>query len=366
MAPLESWERVWIDKDLFGEDVHSYINCTQCHHGESVDDYDLAHDGLVTEVVTSPEVCGDCHVDNGLPAYNSLHNTLSGYDTALYARSVPENHDAIEEMEAMHCNSCHATCGDCHVSQPSSVGGGLLDGHDFIEKPSMARNCTACHGSRIKNEYYGSHDEIPSDVHFRARMDCMECHTADEMHGKDMEDVAHRYEGEREPRCETCHEDVMMGNEDADIREHEKHSEDLLACQVCHSTSYINCVNCHVEQTGDGQPFFTVEDNYLGFFIGLNPERTEERPYKYVPMRHVPIDPSSFSYYGVDLLPNFAERPTWVYATPHNIQLLTPQADRCSNCHTNDDVFLTMDNMLNSLEAEANVDVMVEEAPERP
>lgn len=361
MAPVEPWERVWINPEAFGEDVHSYINCTDCHQGEAVDDFEQAHDGLVTSVVSSPEVCGDCHVDNGVPAFNSLHNSLQGYDTVLYSRSTPENHAAIEEMQANHCNDCHATCGDCHVSQPKSVGGGLLEGHDFVEKPSMSRNCTACHGSRVKDEYYGAHDEIPSDVHFRARMDCMECHSADEMHGMDMEGVDHRYAGAQEPKCITCHDDIEMG-EDSDTREHEKHDADLMSCQVCHSTTYINCVNCHVEQTEDGEPFFTVEDNYLGFYIGLNPERTEERPYKYVPMRHVPIDPSSFSYYGVEL-ENFTDRPTWTYATPHNIQLITPQAERCSNCHDNEELFLSPDNMLNSLEAEANASIMVEELP---
>lgn len=361
MAPVEPWERVWIDAETFSDDVHSYINCTECHGGQAVDDFEQAHDGLITEVVNSPDVCGRCHVDNGEPAYNSLHNTLAGYDTALYARSSPEHYDAIEDMQSNHCDSCHATCGDCHVSQPSSVGGGLLEGHTFVQEPSMSRNCTACHGSRVKNEYYGSNEDIPSDVHFRARMDCLECHTGDVMHGMDMEDVDHRYDGQQDPTCESCHEDVY--DEDSDIREHSKHESDTMSCQVCHSTSYVNCVNCHVEQTDEGAPFFTVEDNFMGFYIGLNPNPTEERPYKYVPVRHIPVDPDSFSFYGEDLLPNFDDRPTWVYATPHNIQLLTPQADRCGNCHGNEDVFLMVEDVADGEHA-ANQDVMLEEAPD--
>ncbi len=361
MAPVEPWERVWIDAETFTDDVHSYINCTECHGGEAVADYEQAHDGLVTEVVNSPEVCGRCHVDNGEAAFNSLHNTLAGYDTALYERSVPENHAVLEEMQANHCNSCHATCGDCHVSQPSSVGGGLLEGHTFVREPSMSRNCTACHGSRVKNEYYGSNEGIPSDVHFRARMDCADCHTADNMHGMGMTEVNHRYDGPQEPSCESCHENVI--NPDSEIFEHAKHEPDTMACQVCHSTSYINCVNCHVEQTEDGVPFFTVEDNFMGFFVGRNPEITAARPYKYVPVRHVPIDHDSFSFYGENLLPNFDNRPTWVYATPHNIQLLTPQTDRCRTCHANEEVFLMQEDVASD-EWAANQDVMLVEAPE--
>ncbi len=360
MAPLEPWERVWIDADTYSEDIHSYINCTDCHGGTDSEDMTTAHDGMSAEVASSPEVCGRCHVDNAMPAADSLHNTLRGYDTALYARSAPEHYPAIEEMESNHCNSCHATCGDCHVSQPTSVGGGLLDGHDFVSTPSMSRNCTACHGSRVKNEYYGANEGISSDVHFRARMSCTDCHEADEMHGMDMADVNHRYDGAPQPSCESCHADVLT--EDSDIRQHAVHEPGLLACQVCHSAAYVNCINCHVSQTDDGTPFYTVESNFFGFYIGANPNPTDERPYEYVPVRHVPIDVDSFSYYGEGLLPNFDSRPTWVYATPHNIQRITPQAESCRSCHTNDTVFLTPDQVADG-EQQANHDVILDEAP---
>jgi thiosulfate/3-mercaptopyruvate sulfurtransferase len=358
---LEPWERIWIDADAFADDVHSYINCTDCHGGQAIDDMTIAHEGQVNEVVTDPQaVCGQCHLDVAPMAAESLHNTLRGYDTVLYERSTPENHPALEAMQENHCDSCHADCGDCHVSQPTSVGGGLLEGHVFVETPSMSRNCTACHGSRIKDEYYGAHEGIQSDVHFRARMDCMACHTGDEMHGRDLQDADHRYDGPRTPTCESCHENIM---ENSDIREHARHEPDTMACQVCHSTSYINCVNCHVEQTEAGLPFFTVEDNFLGFYIGYNAEPSAERPYQYVPVRHVPVHPDSFSFYGDDLLPNFLSRPTWVYTTPHNIQRIAPQAERCDNCHLTDDVFLT-EGVVDPAERAQNAAVIVPEAPE--
>ncbi len=370
MAPMEPWERVWIDAEAFSEDVHSYINCTDCHGGQAVAEKDAAHTGLKPEVADDPETtCGQCHVDVAPYAKESLHNTLRGYDTALYARSEPEHHPAIEEMQSNHCDSCHADCGDCHVSQPTSVGGGLVAGHVFNRTPSMSQNCTACHGSRIKDEYYGAHEGIPSDVHFKQRMACVDCHTGDEMHGMKMEDVNHRYDGAQEPDCQSCHK-IEMGTGDEEeseeengiIREHVIHDETLMSCQVCHSTTYINCIDCHVEQTEEGTAFFRVDEHFLGFYVGLNPNQTEERPYKYVPLRHVPIAPDSFSFYGDDLLPNYEERPTWVYTTPHNIQRETPQTERCQGCHGNDDIFLTRDK-LSREERRANRDVIVDEAP---
>ena len=360
---MEPWERVWIDADTYSEDIHSYINCTDCHQGQSVDDMDAAHEGMLANPATDAlTTCGECHTDVTEPSINSLHSTLAGYDTALYARSLPENHATLEEAEANHCNDCHTTCGDCHVSQPTSVGSGLLAGHDFVNTPPMSQTCTACHGSRVKNEYYGLNEGYPADVHFRARMGCADCHTGDEIHGVGIE-AEHRYDGAQGPTCVSCHEDqVGVGS---GIEQHEIHGTELVSCQTCHSVAYTNCINCHVEQNEESIPFYTVEEHFMGFYIGLNPLRNADRPYSYVPLRHVPIDIDSFSYYGEDLLPNFDERPTWVYATPHNIQRNTPQTESCVSCHDNDQFFLTQA-IIAAEELEANRSVMVEGAPELP
>ena len=357
---MEPWERVWIDADTYSQDLHSNINCTDCHGGQAVDDMAAAHEGMVASPAADAEAtCGSCHTDLTTASMFSLHSTLEGYDTVLYERSSPEHYDALEEMEQNHCNSCHTTCGDCHVSQPTSVGGGLLSGHSFVGSPPMSQTCTACHGSRVKNEYYGLNEGIASDVHFRARMACVDCHTDVEIHGVGV-DADHRYAGTQDPTCESCHqEQIGVGS---GILEHEVHGTETLSCQSCHSTTYTNCINCHVEQTDDGVPFYTIEEHFFGFYLGLNPNRSAERPYEYVPLRHVPIDRDSFSFYGEDLLPNFDSRPTWVYATPHNIQRRTPQTENCTACHDNDTYFLTQA-VLASYELAANRSVASEPPP---
>lgn len=363
MAPLEPWERVLIDGELFQEDVHSRINCTDCHGGQSVEDMNTAHEGMVVSPTADPQAtCGTCHETISDAAVNSLHMTLAGYDTAIYERSTPENHPILEEMESYHCDSCHATCGDCHVSQPRSVGGGLVDGHQFNREPSMSQNCTACHGSRVKDEYYGAHEGISSDIHFKQRMACNDCHSGDEMHGVNV-DATHRYDGPAEPSCESCHTDQI--GLDSGILQHEIHGTETMACQVCHSVSYTSCTNCHVERTEDDIAFFSVEDHSLGFYIGQNAIISNDRPYEYVTVRHVPIDRDSFSFYGENLMSNFDTRPTWAYATPHNIQRNTPQTASCTSCHGNEDVFLTRNDVVAD-ERAANANVIVETVPPMP
>lgn len=363
MAPLEPWEKVLVDMDLLAEDVHGSISCVECHGGTTSADFEEAHDGLIPDPADEEhQVCGQCHSDIQASASESLHTTLAGYDHALYERSIPENHPVLEEMEANHCNSCHTTCGDCHISQPDSVGGGLLEGHQVVLTPPMTRTCTACHGSRVKDEYTGRNEGYPADVHFANRMNCVACHTGDELHGIGVE-AAHRYDGARTPQCESCHAGVV--GEDSDIPEHSIHGMDTMSCQVCHSVAYKNCSSCHVQQNEEGVPYYTIDPSWMEFRIALNEEPSEERPWKWVVVRHVPIDTESFAYYGDDLLINFDERPTWIEATPHNIQLSTPQTESCDSCHGNADIFLTEDAVLPA-ELEANGSIIVQEVPATP
>jgi thiosulfate/3-mercaptopyruvate sulfurtransferase len=112
----------------------------------------------------------------------------------------------------------------------------------------------------------------------------------------------------------------------------------------------------------EGVPFFKIEPSVMGFEIGYNPLRGDDRPWKYVPVRHVPIDTESFAYYGDDLLPNFDALPTWKYTTPHTIQRNTPQTETCDACHGNSEIFLTADDVLPE-ELEANQGVIVEDVP---
>lgn len=366
VAPLEPWEKVLVSEEFLAS-THGQMACSYCHAGnDKVEDKKASH---TAELIVYPsdapnQVCGRCHAEIDITAANSLHGDLGGYWTGLEARSIPKNHPALEGMFDNHCASCHASCGDCHVSQPTSVGGGFIDGHLVNKTPSMTRNCTACHGSRVGKEYLGQNEGLPPDVHFRqARFTCVSCHTGAEMHGDYTVDGGmpdHRYDGAQMPECTDCHAEVAAAN--SGILMHDLHG-DKLSCQVCHSVSYSSCDGCHVlVSETSGLPFFETEGTYLTFLIGRNPRISEERPYEYVPLRHVPIAETSFQYYGSNLLPNYDALPTWVYATPHNIQRNTPQTKLCTYCHNNSDVFLTVDKV-KADELEANQDVIIESIP---
>jgi len=90
-----------------------------------------------------------------------------------------------------------------------------------------------------------------------------------------------------------------------------------------------------------GLPYYETDESEFTFKIGRNPFKSDDRPWDYVLVRHVPVLPDIFAFYGDNLLPNFDKVPMWKYATPHNIQLTTAQNESCDSCHGNADLFLT-------------------------
>ena len=361
LPPAEAWEMVYLDEDEFFETIHGRYGCVGCHGGRGdAKVKENAHQGMNDSPSTSG-VCETCHTKEVIGDQNSLHAEMTAYRTVLFARSRPENASQLEVIMTNHCQGCHTlTCGQCHVSRPERVGGGLVAGHLFTDVQALSRNCAGCHRSRIENEYKGKNEGVPGDVHWeQGRLLCSDCHLASDFHGAREASVL-RYDGQPSPGCQSrdCHPEV---SEDDGIEQHGDSHLKFLSCQACHSTTYTNCYGCHVG-VEDGMAYDEVEPPKMAFKIGRNPLQGRYRPWKYVPLRHVPVARDSFAYYGEELLPNFDAHETWKYATPHNIQRITPQTEDCNACHGNEEVFLTADDVAPD-ELQANRRVIVREVP---
>lgn len=342
----------------FMENTHGKVGCVICHGGDSsVQDKELAHAALVAD--PSGVNCNTCHKDIAHVNETSLHTTVGGMKSALTARGGNlVQGSPLATAFGNHCNECHTSCGQCHVSRPDQSGGGLVSNHKFLKAPSMQYNCTACHGARIGDEYLGNNEGVPGDVHWtKAGMSCTKCHSK-ELHGSG-QTADTRYHDTGIVKCDKCHQEVWTNA--ATNPQHQQHLSDL-SCQVCHSVPYSNCYGCHVGTDKNGLPYRTSDSTQMQFKIGHNPLRSSTCPYEYVVLRHVPVSQDTFSEYGNNLLPDFNALPTWKYATPHNIQLDTPQNKSCDACHGNTDLFLT-EKDLSPAEREANKGVIVNETP---
>ena len=339
MAPVEPWKKVLVSLE-FLDSEHGETSCKDCHGGNpEATSMDGAHKGVIGDP-TFPDataVCGECHDDITENAKNSLHYTLATYKPMMLKRAS-KNPQVIEKIDlAMknHCYSCHSSCGQCHVSRPDPVEGGLVSGHNF-GKPKMTEQCTACHGSRIGNEYLGKTGK--GDVHFtKKQMDCTACHDS-RLHHDGKQGLHSRYDVDNLPRCVTCHP-MNKGNDDG-IEQHAVHAGKV-QCQVCHSQKYANCSSCHIGKDKKGLKYFKNPETIETLKIGFNPRQSKSRPEKWVLLRRVPANPNLFDYYVKDALTNFNSIPTWKYTTPHNIQRKTFRTRACDNCHGNAKLFLT-------------------------
>ena len=382
MAQLEPYEKVLVDSDFIDDDVHGQISCEQCHGGDpESDDYETAHEGLMRDPSYPDPVqkCGECHFvddEEGHPEIaeknkTNLHVTLAPFKNKIYLRANadPSVREKIDCAMETHCMKCHSSCGQCHVSRPNSVEGGFVEGHIFQKTPPVETNCTSCHGSRVGKEFYGQNKGVQGDVHRMDKcMSCMDCHSGDEMHGNGMNhETFDRYDVADGSRCEKCHK--LAGSEDeaaqdeseAKERVHPSHMihKDKVSCQVCHAMPYKHCYSCHVGKDASGAPYFKTKPSKVGFKIGMNPKMSEDRPEQYVTVRHIPVSPDLFDFYVKDALTEVGKVQTWKYATPHSIQLKTPQNETCLSCHGKDELFLTEKDAAESWEIDANKDVFV-------
>ncbi|MBN1317862.1 MAG: hypothetical protein JXA42_20425 [Anaerolineales bacterium] len=362
MPPLEAWEKVYLSDTEYMASVHNWQGCIACHGGvDGEDDMDKAHEGLISNPSSEPErVCAGCHKYEVEAASTGLHQNLTGYKTTLEARGADFSNPHMQEGFDNHCYTCHASCGECHISRPSSNGSGLIAGHEIKDRASMGDTCTACHGARVANEYKGLNEGVPGSVHWLEEgMPCYECHQVGQYHG-DGTEYADRYDGAASPSCKDCH--VEETSSESEVVEHNLHM-DKVACNVCHvSGEYKNCYNCHVALDDEGLAYYTTDESKMMFKIGMNPDQSEDRPWDYVLVRHVPVQPDTFAFYGDGLLPDFDKLSTWKVATPHNIQRITPQNQSCDNCHDNTDLYLTADDVEPD-ELAANAGVIVERIP---
>ncbi len=342
MEPLAPHEKIFVDSDIVEDENHGELACHECHGGNPDDpNWKTAHKGVVRDP-TYPDAttaCGDCHDEINEHYTKSLHVTLRPYKVITDARAKPNAviRGKLESAMNTHCYTCHSSCGQCHISRPDSVQGGLLEGHLFQKEPPMEEVCTACHGSRVRKEYFGGKEGLQRSAHQETEMKCGDCHSGEEMHG-DGKEYANRFGVENGPKCVDCHEEIYERDAE-NVITHRIHKVKA-SCHVCHAQPYSNCFACHVGKDKEGLAFCKTKASRFDFKIGLNPLKSEKRPEAFVTVRHVPVDRGTFDFYVKDALSNFDALPTWKLATPHNIRLKTPQNSSCNACHGNESLFL--------------------------
>jgi hypothetical protein len=265
-------------------------NCTTCHSGDPLaSDAANAHTGMSAfpgNMNNAVEACGSCHADKVDSVSHSLMHT--GHGMVETTRRLvdgeaetqgPNNlqslgHGPADSMLRKLCASCHlGQEKDSHKLDPvSDRGGGCLachinhypeQGHPALSREVSDGRCFGCHSrsGRISLSYAGlaeviaggdkqlrlgdgrAVERLPADVHHRAGMGCVDCHSGGEVMGDKNAAPA---------SCSDCHQ---LGPEHAAYTDdHER-----LECVTCHSQWMPRCFGCHMEYDGQGEQWDHIE-----------------------------------------------------------------------------------------------------------
>jgi len=165
---------------------------------------------------------------------SSLHYTAQGM-----AYWYNKENGGIETITGipyseLGCKNCHVS--SCDVCHKSTVDGKVIYSTETAQNQGP---CLKCHGreaSIIKIDK--SANQL--DVHFANDMQCMDCHSAKEMHGNGVEYNSMKQPGALDTKCEKCHDAIS---------ESESHTihEGKLECKACHERHVVSCTNCHFQ-----------------------------------------------------------------------------------------------------------------------
>lgn len=229
-------------------------NCIACHAGNPDAAIEAAaHDGLIAfpgDLATAERACGSCHAGRVAGVRGNLMHTGRGIvrkTRAALSESSGAGHPANFQSlgHGVTDSMLRKQCASCHLGQPKrnhaldvtrDRGGGCLachvneypkDAHPALTTRVDDGRCFGCHSrsGRIALSYTGlaeipppagdgvrpalrladgrAVENRPADVHYRAGMSCIDCHTSVGLMG-DAGDAKHQREAV-DIACTDCH-----------------------------------------------------------------------------------------------------------------------------------------------------------------
>jgi hypothetical protein len=134
----------------------------------------------------------------------------------------------------LDCRNCHTTsCDSCHKAETDKK---------LSYSTKIAQNmdtCLHCH-KREKEIIKLDKSLNQEDVHFSRGMQCVNCHSARDIHGDGTEFNSMKQAGALDAKCENCHKEAPSSVS------HQIH-RDKLDCNSCHVRHVVSCSNCHFQ-----------------------------------------------------------------------------------------------------------------------
>jgi hypothetical protein len=216
----------------------------------------LQDDVTYTAVVYAANEAGEVESDNSPTVLTNFFAWDENYPLSLHVTGQGKMtwYDATPNRgferftgvayQDISCKTCHepastGACGSCHkdgngdpVSDPTL--GAAVDA-------SLTGVCGNCHSRQKAEAITHGYSDVHRDDH---GMDCMDCHTLEDVHGDGTSPASMLDDGAIGPQCTDCHETVESNGY------HNVHLN-TVDCSACHIQSVVSCYNCHFETQVD-------------------------------------------------------------------------------------------------------------------
>jgi len=238
------------------------------------------------------------------------------FPTSLHARGSSDGRKNVYEdgpgllteipYRDLPCQNCHAeTYADGEPVDEASYEPGCRDCHATPGDEVPQDRCLQCHENGL-----GGYS-----VHREAGLECMDCHTSNDVHGNGRI-LETMYDPDAiEADCIACHAEVSNDS----LASHEIH-RDTVDCSACHIETSETCYSCHLESYVEGGYQDRVLTKHDGFIMLVNRKNGKVHPATY---QTIPWKGRSF----VGILPTFN----------HTVRNAEDARD-CGDCHGNDAV----------------------------
>jgi hypothetical protein len=234
---------------------------------------------------------------------SSLHYTAQGM-----AYWYDKSQGGLETItgiayEDLGCKNCHiSSCDICHKTEKE---GKAIYSNEAARNQNM---CLKCHARETSIMKINEKANTP-DVHFAAGMQCMDCHTAREMHGDGVEYISMKQQGAMDVMCEQCHDNITK------TTSHTIHGNNL-DCKSCHVYQVVSCTNCHFETMVNEGKRVAVPVSGWSFLMNYNGKVTSANMQTFV----VPGN------------------KTFLMFAPQFSHSVSKEGKKCEDCHANTNV----------------------------
>lgn len=170
----------------------------------------------------------------------SLFQSSLHYSTRGMAYWYDKDRGGLETISGIPYDSPKLDCLNCHITSCDKCHRVEAD-KKFSYSAKAARNQEICLSCHKREAVVAKIDKAANqqDVHAAKNMQCMDCHTARELHGDGTEYASMKQHGAMDAGCEKCHSSVTPSTS------HKIHG-DKLECKACHMRHVVSCTNCHL------------------------------------------------------------------------------------------------------------------------